>query len=231
MLEPKSSPPLSESQTGSLPDELLVGLEYRVLELVIKGYQKMHEARHFNLRWKENKFSAVLTAHIKKHCEEFSRMTKRPWYIIREYHHDDESIMSGEGDPDAASRIDIVVLSWTADYQTIKFPFECKRVAENSSNLTRLYVEKGIIDRFLGTKDYSDELPWGGMIGYILNGTHSAVVVKLNEQISRQLYSSTEYLKIIQPVSQFDAVYTSQHKHPKIAGNITITHLLMSFSS
>jgi len=39
--------------------------------------------------------------HIEGYCKDFSRLTKRNWYIDREYYHDSEDVINGEGDPDA----------------------------------------------------------------------------------------------------------------------------------
>jgi hypothetical protein len=229
MLEPSITSTQGETQSSNLEEEISAGLAYRVLELVILAYRIMSQNRRFNAAWKENKFSAVLTSNIKKNCQQFSRLTRQTWSAEREHYNDDETIIEGEGDPDTAPRIDIIIKTWTADYEEIRFPFECKRIADNNSNLIRLYVEKGIIDRYLTEKDYSAGRSWGGMIAYILHGNHSIIASKLNEQIDRQRNSSSEHLQIQNPVAQFRAVYSSSHPHPKKSHSLNITHLLLSF--
>ncbi len=229
MLESNTTPTQNENSSTNLEDQISAGLLYRVLELIILGYRRMSKNGRFNMAWKENKFSAVLTGNIKKDCQQFSKLTHQNWDIKREDYKDDETIIEGEGDPDMAPRIDIVIKTWTADYEEIRFPFECKRIAVNDSGLIRLYVEKGIIDRYLTEKDYSREQPWGGMIAYILRGSHPAIAVKLNEQIDRQGASSGEHLKLQNPIAQFSAIYNSLHPHPKKPYPLTITHLLLSF--
>lgn len=230
MLESKLPTDQAVIQNYSLQDQIRFGLEYRVLELIITGYKKMSEAGRYNVEWKENKFTAVLKAYIKKHCQEFSKLTMRNWCVDREYYHDSKDVIEGEGDPDTTPRIDIIILTWTAEYEEIRFPFECKLLDVKSTDLIRLYVKNGIQDRYLTEKDYSDQSLWGGMIGYVVNGEHDQIVSKLNVQIDKQLKSSGAHLKIYQPVTSFEAIYRSMHQHPHKAELLTITHLLFSFT-
>jgi len=213
---------------GLLPDEVRIGLEYRVLELVVTAYKKMYGEVCYNADWKENTFSAVFTDFLKKHRRNFSRETCRNWHIAREVYNDDELISSGQADPDKASRIDIVIFTWEV-YEEIRFPFECKLVDENNSTLIRLYIKKGLVDRYLTEKDYSTGSSWGGMIGYVRHGGHDAIVVKLNQQINRQINRTTEHLKIYQPIAGFEAIYKSQHQRREQTDFLTITHLFLTF--
>ncbi len=228
-LEPETSR-ISAMAPVSLAEQINTGLVYRTLELVIKGYKTMSEGKNFQVKWKENKFSAVLAASIRSHCRELSKRTHQSWSVIREAYHDDENITNGESDPDTAPRIDIVIQSWDANYEEIRFPFECKRIADDKPNLIRFYIEKGLIDRYLTKKDYSAGLPWGGMIGYILHGDHSTIALKLNKQIDRQRGLPTEYLTIQKPIAQFKAIYSSSHVHPERSQSLIILHLLLPFS-
>ncbi len=229
MLEPKFPVEQAVIQSYSLQDQIRMGLEYRVFELIITGYKKMLRVSRYDVGWKENKFTAVLAAYLKKHCQEFSRLTKRNWYVDREYYHDSEDVIEGEGDPDTSPRIDIIILTWTAEYEEIKFPFECKLLDVNDSDLIRLYIKRGIEDRYLSEKNYSDQSFWGGMIGYIINGKYDEIVSKLNLQIDKQLKNPKAHLIIDQQIADFEAIYRSLHQHPTKTGLLIITHLLFSF--
>lgn len=231
MLEPESLSTQLEKSTNELADDLRTGFEYRVLELIIMSYKKMSQQGYFDVLWKENKFTAILVRCIKQNCRDFSRLTGQNWTVIREYYHDGEliSAVTEEHDPDTVPRIDIVVSTWSTDYEEMSFPFECKRIAEHNSDLIRLYVEKGIVDRYLTEKDYSSETSWGGMLGYILEGNVNTIVTKLNKQIDRQRNSSFEHLMMREPVAQFNTMYLSRHPHPKRELVLTITHLFLSF--
>ncbi len=158
-----STPKKEEQESISLSDQLRAGLEYRVIELVTIGYKKMRENGRYNVDWKENKFTAVLRGYIDKQCREFSRRVSQQWAIDREHYHDNEDVIEGEADADAVPRIDIVVLTWL-NYEKLVFPFECKLIAEDDSTLIRLYIKKGLIERYLTEKNYASGASWGGMI-------------------------------------------------------------------
>lgn len=230
MLESQPSDDQLVAQEGPIPDDIRNGLEYRVLEFVILAYKKMYQQHHYTPEWKENTFSAVLTGCLQKHRRNFARQTRRDWHIAREVYNDDEPISSGEADPDKASRIDIVLFTWE-DHEEIKFPFECKLVDEDDSALIRLYIKKGLIDRYLTEKNYSGNSSWGGMVGYILQGRHDAIVAKLNYQIDRQIGCSTDHLQIQDPIAEFEAIYKSQHQRSNHPDPLTITHLFLRFQA
>lgn len=230
MLESNSLATQLDSQVSNLASEIRAGLEYRVLELIIKSYKKICAEGIYPDKEAEERFSAILKDQIENYCPEFSRLTGQNWDVVREYYHDTEQVRRGQADPRKVPRIDIVISTWMAiGERKIKFPFECKLLAENKNELIRLYVKEGIIDRYLTEKDYSSEQPLGGMIGYILRGKHEAIVTKLNEQMDLLLNRSTDHLRIHSPIAQYEAIYRSLHQHPKLNGVLVITHLLLSF--
>jgi hypothetical protein len=230
MLEPNPLATQLASQGSNLPSEIRAGLEYRVLELIIKSYKKICAEGIYPDREEEERYSAILKDNIENYCPEYSRLTGQIWDVVREYYHDTEQVRKGQADPRKVPRIDIVISTWMAiGERKIKFPFECKLLAENKNELIKLYVKEGIIDRYLTEKDYSSAQPSGGMIGYILQGKHEAIVTKLNEQIDRLLNRSTDHLRTQLPIAQFEAIYRSLHQHPKLDGVLVITHLLLSF--
>ena len=170
--------------------------------------------------------------HIENYCPEYARLTGQIWDVVREYYHDTEQVRKGQANPRKVPRIDIVISTWMAiGEKKLKFPFECKLLDENKNELIKLYVKEGIIDRYLTEKDYSSAQPFGGMIGYILQGKHEALVTKLNEQIDHLLNRPTDYLRMQQPIEQFEGIYHSLHQHPKLDGVLVITHLLLSFQN
>jgi len=218
------------SRGSNLPSDIRAGLEYRVLELIIKSYNKICEEGLYPAKEEEERFSAILKNQIEKNCPDYERLTGQIWDIVREYYHDTEEVLQGQADPRKVPRIDIVISTWIAiGTGKIKFPFECKLLADNRNNLIKLYVKEGIQDRYLTEKDYSSAQQSGGMIGYILQGKHEAIVTKLNGQIDNLLNGPTDHLRMQQPMGQFKAIYRSLHQHPKLDGTLTITHLLLSF--
>ena len=234
MLESKPGDAQILAQEDNLIDDLRRGTQYRyeqfVLQLIISSYRNMYGMILYDLTWKENTFSAVLTSHLKKQRQDFARQTRQHLHIGREVYNDDELISSGKADPDKATRIDIVIYTWRADYEEVRFPFECKLLDSDASHLIRLYIKKGLIDRYLTEKDYARGTTWGGMIGFILKGEHAEIVYKLNSQIDRQL-NPLHHLSPHQPIDQFDAIYTSKHPSKVQGEPLIITHLFLAFRS
>lgn len=230
MLESKSLDTQHVMQGSTLPSDIRAGLEYRVLELIIKAYNKICEECLYPAKEEEERFSAILKNQIEKLCPEYGRLTGQIWDVVREYYHDSEESLQGQADPRRVPRIDIVISTWIAiGTGKIKFPFECKLLADNRSRLIKLYVKEGILDRYLTEKDYSSAQPSGGMIGYILHGTYEVIATKLNKQIDNILNGTIDHLQIQQPIEQFNAIYRSLHQHPKVNGTLTITHLFLTY--
>ena len=67
------------------------------------------------------------------------------------------------------------------------------------------------------------------MVGYILAGSHSNIVEKLNAQIHRQIGHADAYLRIHPPINQFDAIYVSSHQYSNGPKPLAVTHLLLTF--
>lgn len=209
------------------------GFEDRTIELVIRGYWRMCKEDSINIMWDEETFSAVLVGCIDRCCQNFARLTHQVWDVQREYYKDNERILRGEGNPRAVPRIDIVVSNWVRiDAKKRRFPFECKLLDDQNADLIRLYIQNGLIDRFLNEeKDYSAGLPWGGMIGYIRQGNHDTIAAKLNVQIDRQLNSLAGHLNLHKLVADSDAIYKSKHQRPNHTEILTVIHLLLTFRS
>jgi len=89
--------------------------------------------------------------------------------------------------------------------------------------------ESGQDSAYYTPPNYASGNSWGGMIGYVLTGNHTAIVEKLNMQIDRQLQDPSAQLKLQPPVHNFDAIYASSHQHPSTAKPLVIRHLLLSF--
>jgi hypothetical protein len=226
----KSSPQVAK-RVGSIPGKLFESKELLVLKLIIQAYRKICEEKRFPRKRHEEWFSAILKGCIEELCLEYSKATGHHWHVTREDLNDNEQIRMGQVDPRNAPRIDITVICWKGlGGSRTKFPFENKRIIDNDTELIRAYIKDGLIDRYLNQeKDYSAGQPWGGMIGYILQGLHTTIVDKLNKQIDAQCKSPSEYLLIDPPIEGFDAVYKSQHQHPNGTDTLTIKHLFLTF--
>ncbi len=213
--------PISENLAFALQK----GLTIRAVELVLEGFARLGDRNKF-IRLHENSITAALRGKIIKQCPQYGRKTKQVWEVVREYYNDDELIESGERDANSAPRIDIVITTWTPDFEPIRFPFECKLLADNST-LIRLYVRKGIQERYLQKdKDYSNNSNWGAMIGYVIQGNHASIAPKINKQIRKQLRTKEELL--LNGCSDSVARYLSIHKRDWIDRQIEVIHLFLS---
>ncbi len=223
---------LAKTSTGSIEENLHTSIEPLVLALVINAYKRLRENEVYPLKEHEVRFSAILIPYIEEICSEYEDVTGQVWDVRREDVHDNEQIRKGEKDPNAAPRIDIVVTTWKLRQRPkTRFPFECKRVSENDSELAKLYIQAGIIDRYLNqAKDYAKGQTWGGMIGYIIEGSPIAIIDKLNEQIEKQRASTSEYLVLDKAIENFETIYKSHHQRSAETDILTITHLLFPFS-
>jgi len=217
---------------GGIDENLHKSVEPRVLALVVQAYKKMYEEKCYPLKEHEPWFSAILFGYMEELCQEYENITGHPWQVTREYFNDNKQILKGEKDPNAAPRIDIVIACWRLGHKRIRFPFESKKIMENDADLIRLYIKEGLIDRYLNSaKDYSTGRPWGGMIGYILQGSSNTIIEKLNKQIDRQRGITTEYLTLDKPIGDFEAIYKSRHQRSVETDILTITHLFLLFLS
>lgn len=215
---------------GSLRDKLREGREHRVLKLVINGYKQMCAEGRYPARKHEEWFSAVLEGCIEELCPVYSIETGYQWDVAREYPNDSEQTRMGQANPRLVPRIDIVITYWQGlGKKKERFPFECKRIIENDIEHIKLYVKDGLIDRYLTVKDYASGAAWGGMIGYILQGTHQTVVAKLNKVMDVHINRPTEHLKIAEPIADFEAIYKSRHQRPLQGDFLTITHIFLPF--
>ena len=223
---------LAKTSLGGINENLHRSIEPLVLALIINAYKRVRDNKVYPLKEHEVWFSTTLVPYMEELCSEYENITGQPWSVTREHVHDDEQMRKGEKNPNAATRIDVVITTWKLGRQKTKFPFECKRISENDTDLVRLYIEEGLIDRYLNkAKDYAVGQSWGGMIGYILQGSLDTIIDKLNKQVKRQRENISEYLILDKPIENFEAIYKSRHQHLDEADVLTITHIFLPFPS
>lgn len=106
---------------------------------------------------------------------------------------------------------------------------ECKRVAENDSELCREYVAEGI-RRFVGGSKWDPEWPkyveshvFGFMVAYLLSGTTVGAVSAINGRLEEE-----EHLRPLSPSPQ-DWIWASVHRRKIPLGPITLNHVFLHF--
>lgn len=111
--------------------------------------------------------------------------------------------------------------------------YECKRLnvlfPSGFQTLAGTYVDEGVM-RYVSAQ-YAQELPFGVMIGYVLDSNVPKAVAAVKKQIknkSRQLHcNSTSPIKNLPPVS---FIIRFKSDHLRLNGKIEVQHLLLPLS-
>ena len=133
---------------------------------------------------------------------------------------------SESGIPKPDGRIDMMI-TYSNDEDEF-FGMECKRIDDSSNDLTREYVDQGVM-RFVVGK-YSPNHDWGAMIGFVSDGMLKNCVNRVKKQLDKtkkQTHMKTgwdveERFRIIQNL------FRTQHHQPQQNNQITILHLFLS---
>jgi len=144
-------------------------------------------------------------------------------YQFEPFGHDGNGIAFSKG------KIDFVVC-WDQDRDRY-LAYEAKRLNVPTDNggrasLATPYVKEGLV-RFV-TEQYSEGLPVGCMLGYVLDGDIPWVHPKVNNAITDNsalvgLLSGPNAIDTIATATRFE----TEHQRPNSNGNITIRHALV----
>ena len=99
---------------------------------------------------------------------------------------------------------------------------ECKRVAENRTDLCTLYVNEGI-DRFKNEK-YASNHSEGFMVGYVISGTAAGARSCVNSCLTKKARASEQ----LSASTIFGWVYTSHHSRTGSQTQITLYHAMLN---
>ena len=105
---------------------------------------------------------------------------------------------------------------------------ECKRVAENNSELCREYVDEGIRRFVSGSRSdpnwpkYASTHAAGFMVGYLLSGSVVGVVGALNSRLPESQYLRPS------AILQQEWARTSEHRRTSPLGAIALHHVFLS---
>lgn len=231
--------PANKTKTNNTPSSSLknafsqgysLQLQGLTIELMVLAYNQMYNAGHYKKNTIENQYTAQLVGYMELNRPQFERITRNVWHIEREHQHDPDDVILGNTNPNEAKRIDIVVYSWKPGKSKFRYALEAKRIAENDNDLIEYYITKGLLDRFLNhQKNYSNNDPYGGMIGFVIQGSHSSIVTYLNNEINSHPTIKNEILTPAKPILGFSSIYESTHTGPITGTPLRITHLMMKF--
>ena len=219
------TPELQDSAFGSaasLAREVSPEIEKSVLQLVVDGFERWQMGGFKRVGDHEDHFTVRLVACMKEIRRE------RNMALLPRYQHVEPSdeMLQGHEDPAHAPRIDIVI-AWDLLTDDAYFSIECKRLAPD--DLARLYVVEGI-DRFVRGY-YGAKNQTGAMVGYVVRGTPSAVLKRVNTQVSRaQGMGSLHALMPADPIGWLSTVFASNHSRPSSFQTIRLTHLFFDMN-
>ena len=200
-----------------LARELSPEIEKAVLQLVVEGFERWETGGFMRHGDHEDDYTVRLVACMREIRRERNMALISDFQRVKPT----EQMLAGREDPAHAPRIDIVV-SWNVFTDDASFSIECKRLAPD--DLSRLYVVEGIarfVRGYYGATDKS-----GAMIGYIISGTPSAALSRVNTYVERaHNMGSSHTLKAAHPIGRLNSVFASEHQRPSPFQSIRLTHL------
>lgn len=205
-----------------LARELSPEIEMAVLHLVVAGFERWEAGGFTRYGDYEDHYTVRLVACMREIRRELNIALVPRFQNVEP----SDEMLEGREDPGHAPRIDMVV-SWDVFSDDALFSIECKRLAPD--DLARLYVVEGIakfVRGYYGAKDDS-----GAMVGYIINGTPTAVLGRVNGHISSSPGMGPEQvLTLANPIKWLDTVFSSSHPRPLPLDTIRLSHLFFDMN-
>lgn len=233
-------PPIQAGTLGPLPDFWSVFVQ-EVLELTVKAYLDLDAAKVVRSDWEEDTFTLHLVKHLRKLAPSSPLSLTVGYQILVTT----DEMLLGIQSPKSGVKIDIELWGNWEDYNRIYFAWEAKLIVDayripEHERLQREYVTKGIF-RFIDS-EYSHDVAEAGMLGYVLYGNPSDIVVDINKVMllphtrpkapkgtPPRALTLQENLQLAASIGPFNAVYESLH--PRAIDNriIQLDHLLLTF--
>ncbi len=190
-------------------NEIKRGFQMKCIHILIDGYNEMYKKNSYDVDWEEERITAELIKYIKL------APRRLDWNIsvVPEPRIYSEEVYNDTIAPKEAPRIDMQFLSWSYSNELI-YHIEAKNLAANnwtktdgshviSSYLISRYIETGI-ENFI-----NDRYKEGCLAGYVLQGTASDVVTRINRTISEREQRPLEVLTNSHPINGHDLCYIS----------------------
>ena len=205
-----------------LAREVFDDIERTALQLVVDGFE----------RWRLGNFERYgdyedhYTIRLVECMREIRR--ERNMAMMPQYQHVEpaDAMLKGFENPAHARCIDIVI-SWSLFNDDAYLSIECKRLAPD--DLARRYVVEGI-DRFV-QGHYGAKARTGAMIGYIISGTPTAVLDRVNVLIEKNSGMGSGHTLIpVDPIRWLNTVFASNHSRSQPFPTIRLTHLFFDMN-
>lgn len=123
-----------------------------------------------------------------------------------------------------------VKVSYNSWRKTDYFAIECKKVSATHQTPAKKYVDDGVV-RFVSEK-YSPGHPWGGMIGYVIDGDEGTCAGLLAQTLAVHNAAAANTRRAWAREARFSDhphCYSSDHQQQVCGKVITLLHILLAF--
>lgn len=194
--------------------------------LIVRGYQKVLKSKRIDLNWDEEDISDFLAEQIESCC----RDGEYPYHVDTDSRDRSESVDGMNIKGKKRKRYDIKFSYFSNPITENVFGIEAKLLIENdtpsktSTTLIEAYISVKGMRKFI-EGIYSKR---GCMIGYIIEGSPTAIVQKINERINAdEFYKGVKVLIQKEAIEVFKHHYESEH----INLDYPLKHLMFDFTS
>lgn len=153
------------------------------------------------------------------------------WDVSYQYHVPTDVLLEGQQRAKSAKKIDLKLADYYEDDKEQYFAWEAKKLENkppsDDRTLSNKYISDGMT-RFI-EGEYSPEVTYAGMLGYILHGRQSAIVAQINEIITELGWQHSSTLQPYDLIDRSNVVYLSTHERTTINSPINLHHLLLQF--
>lgn len=222
------------SMAGFLNNDIISDFEnsFRTncLTLIGEAYKWLKETKSITVDWNEETISANIFTHIDESEKAIT------WNInvsdeCRLYH---QAILNNKKSAKSASRIDLKLsTNWLEATKRISYFVEAKNLIENNctkqGRIAKINAKK-IQERYISTgidQLVSGEYPSNGcMLGYVVEGTTTAIVQSVNEILIKATRDVEILKKIALDIPNLEEAYISTHLN-----NYELNHYFLQFST
>lgn len=209
----------------STKDDIALSVQIDCLQLVFSAHKKLMADEVYLLQPDETRITAKIVGEIEKLIlkEDFS------YSIIPDPFEYTEDIIEGRISTKKAKKYDLILENWN-NKNKIKFGVEAKLLVETRHKnkrgtlLVKEYVSEAGMGKYI-SRIYKRK---GIMVGYILEGSISAIITNINTEVTN-VYSDKHTLKKVNNLFYPEETYLSIHVLSD--EDLLLYHLMLDFSS
>lgn len=206
--------------SGRLKVDIPENLLWTVFDLILSAWPNVVADKTVSSQSKEDEITDMLVDRV------YAEKERRELDNI-DFERESQSNLAH--DPLPLGYIDVKV-SYNQWRKTDYFAIECKKVSATQQTLAKAYVDNGVV-RFVSEK-YSSAHPWGGMIGYLIDGDEMPCALLLERTLASHNTTATNTRRPWARETRFSNYphcYSSDHQQQTCGKIITLLHILLAF--